>query len=72
METKQIIIYLLSSAFTFFLGYFFKPYTQEKMKNKALKEDIGKLTEITEEIKNKFQVENEFLKSNLSFTSQYL
>lgn len=72
METKQIIIYLLSSAFTFFLGYFFKPYNQEKMKNKALKEDIGKLTEITEEIKNKFQVENEFLKSNLSFTSQYL
>lgn len=68
----DLLISLLMLIGGFVLGNIIKPFFQEMMKNKALKKDIGDLTKITEEIRNKFQVENEFLKSNLSFTSQYL
>lgn len=56
--TLQIIIGLLTA----YLIY----YAQQKGKNLADKQDLKKLTEIVEEVKQKYAQENELLKSSLN------
>jgi hypothetical protein len=58
MITLQIIAGLLSA----YLIY----YAQQKGKNQADKQDLKKLTEIVEEVKQKYVQENELLKSSLT------
>src|SRR5689334_7623241 len=59
----EIVLALLST----YLVY----YVQQKGKNQADKQDLQKLTEIVEEVKQKYVRENELLKSSLSvFTNK--
>lgn len=59
----QVLVGLLTTCLIF--------YVQQKGKNLADKEDLGKLTEIVEDVRHKYAKENELLKSSLTlFTNK--
>src|SRR5260221_1037949 len=62
------LLLLLILGINLFLGLYIlylKKYFSQKGKNLADKEDLEDLTTIVEEVKSKFQEENEILKTNL-------
>jgi len=69
MQLPQIIVDGLLLLITAYLA-FFKSYVQEKGKNLATQEDIGKITTIVEEIRTGLNNETELLKSKLSLYNQ--
>jgi hypothetical protein len=69
MQLPQLIIDGLLLLTTSYIA-FFKSYIQEKGKNLATQEDIGRITSIVEEIKTGLNKEIELLKSNLLLYTQ--
>ena len=64
----QIILQILIICLGLYLA-FFKSYLQEKGKNVATQEDIGKITKAIEDVKKQFTIEAELLKNNLNIYS---
>jgi hypothetical protein len=66
--TIETILLVITLGLNLFIGLYvlyLKKYFEKKGKNLADKEDLGELTTIVEEVKSKFQEENEILKTNL-------
>ena len=56
MEWTQITITSLMTAIVTLAGQYFVSYLRKKGENLATKEDIGRLTEIVENVKSQFAV----------------
>src|SRR5438132_2036284 len=65
MEWTQITITSLMTAIVTLAGQYFVSYLRKKGENLATKEDIGRLTEIVENVKSQFAVDLEFIRFNL-------
>lgn len=64
----QIILQILTILVGLYLALF-KSYFQEKGKNIATQEDIGKITKAVEDVKKQFTIETEILRNNLNLFS---
>jgi hypothetical protein len=72
MENLQLFIQVANFIATISLCLAFgKSYYQEKGKNKAIKEDIAKITELVETVKHSFTKETETLKANLNLLTGF-
>lgn len=66
--TNYVLLIILQTIIIcvgFYLA-FFKSYFQEKGKNVATQEDIGKITKAVEDVRKQFTIETELLKNNLN------
>lgn len=69
IEIIKITSLLITASISLYLA-FFKSFITEKGKNLATKKDIGEITAIVGEVKNKFDSNLEYLKNRLNLYSE--
>jgi hypothetical protein len=69
MNTINLIFNVFMTLIVLYLA-FFKSYFKEKGKNLATKQDVGRITDIVERIKHKFDSDTEKIKQQLIFLNQ--
>lgn len=70
--THETVLLILTIGINLFIGLYvlyLKKYFEKKGENLAMKDDLKDLTTIVEEVKSKFQEENEILKTTLGITA---